>query len=167
MLDSGCSLQLTNFADGRSRGAGIWLDTSSWVAGTYCVEFDILDYAAGGTGSESFFQAYAATGVTATSTVSFDIHNGGNTDPIVAATVPATIGTTGARNTITGNATAAKFTFDYTVGEDIALIFHNTSGTTGAMPVYSIDNLTVSVPEPSSAALLGLGGLALIIRRRS
>jgi hypothetical protein len=32
---------------------------------------------------------------------------------------------------------------------------------------YWLDNLNVtSVPEPSSAALLGLGGLALMLRRR-
>ena len=30
----------------------------------------------------------------------------------------------------------------------------------------NFDNLTLSVPEPSSTALLGLGGLALILRRR-
>lgn len=158
-------LQLTNFAVEKSRGAGIWLDTSAWITGTYTVEFDVLDYAAGGTNSESFFQAYYATGVSASSTVSFDLHGGGGQDPATAAQVGATIGTVGDRNTITANATDAQFTFDYTAGQDIALIFHNMSGTTGAMPVYSIDNLTVAVPEPSSAALIGLGGLALLLRR--
>ena len=39
--------------------------------------------------------------------------------------------------------------------------FVNEFGNTG----YEIDNVAV-VPEPSSAALLGLGGLALILRRR-
>ena len=31
---------------------------------------------------------------------------------------------------------------------------------------WGLDNIAVAIPEPSSAALLGLGGLALILRRR-
>lgn len=161
-------IQLTNFADGKSRGAGIWLDSSAWANGTVTVKFDILDYIAGGVDSESFFQAYYANGVNLTdSGVGIDTHGGGGADPATVVEGTATIGTIGARNTITSNATQATFTFNFTGEENIALVFHNMSGATGAMPIYSVDNLTVdTIPEPSSTALLGLGGLALILRRR-
>ncbi|MGB1258969.1 MAG: PEP-CTERM sorting domain-containing protein [Akkermansiaceae bacterium] len=50
-----------------------------------------------------------------------------------------------------------------TTGDQLYLKFSNSEGATQAV----IDNINVSaVPEPSSAALLGLGGLALILRRR-
>ena len=46
------------------------------------------------------------------------------------------------------------------------LVFVETSGNTNSANP-AIDNVSVNeVPEPSSAALLGLGGLALILRRR-
>lgn len=51
---------------------------------------------------------------------------------------------------------------------DIGLIFQNTNanGVT-YQETGIIDNIVITaVPEPSSAALLGLGGLALILRRR-
>ncbi|MBT8037287.1 MAG: PEP-CTERM sorting domain-containing protein [Verrucomicrobiae bacterium] len=55
-------------------------------------------------------------------------------------------------------------TFDTGVlGDDIALRFQ------GATNSASIDNVSIDisvVPEPSTTALLGLGGLALILRRR-
>ena len=38
--------------------------------------------------------------------------------------------------------------------------------TWNAFPTRNFDNLTLSVPEPSSTALLGLGGLALMLRRK-
>lgn len=41
---------------------------------------------------------------------------------------------------------------------------NNQNGT--ASGAWLMDNFTVAVPEPSSTALLGLGGLALILRRR-
>ena len=48
-----------------------------------------------------------------------------------------------------------------TVGEDIVLRFW------GATNTAIIDNVTVTaIPEPSTTALIGLGGLALILRRR-
>lgn len=144
-------LQLTNFADGRARGAGIWLDSSAWDVGTATVEFDVLDYSAGGTGSESFFQAFFANGVDANNSVGIDVHSGpGN--PTTTNSGTATIGTVGDQNTISGNATVS-FTFNFTGQENIALVFHNTSGATGAQPVYSVDNLTVTISD--ATVLLG------------
>lgn len=75
-----------------------------------------------------------------------------------------------------GNAGAATNTFEsktveltlpstYTGPLDqLYLSFKNRAGTSAQL---HIDDVTVTVvPEPSSAALLGLGGLALILRRR-
>ena len=78
---------------------------------------------------------------------------------------------------LTFNSFGAGFDYDLAVGSKSAtglsfsqnnvlddfdkVSFVNEFGNTG----YEIDNVAV-VPEPSSAALLGLGGLALILRRR-
>ena len=50
-------------------------------------------------------------------------------------------------------------------GEDLVVDFEvaNTDGATWHL--YAMTN-EVAVPEPSTTALLGLGGLALILRRR-
>jgi len=148
-------LQLTNYADSRSRGAGIWLDSSGWAIGTVTVTFDVLDYAVGGLDSESFFQAYYANGVDASSSVSFDVHGGGGEDPAIASTGSATIGTIGARNTITANATQVEFTFNFTGQDNIALVFHNMSSATDTtMPVYSVDNLTAIITPAPAGTLI-------------
>ncbi len=48
------------------------------------------------------------------------------------------------------------------VGQEIRLVFIPTSGNQ-----VGIDNISLdAVPEPTTTALLGLGGLALILRRR-
>ncbi|MDG1358552.1 MAG: PEP-CTERM sorting domain-containing protein [Akkermansiaceae bacterium] len=49
------------------------------------------------------------------------------------------------------------------VGQEIRLLF---TSTTPSNLQVGIDNISLSVPEPSTTALLGLGGLALILRRR-
>ena len=49
-------------------------------------------------------------------------------------------------------------------GQQIGMMFTNSSGTQTLYDNVRLD--IVAVPEPSSAALLGLGGLTLIIRRR-
>ncbi len=61
-------------------------------------------------------------------------------------------------------------TFDFNSGAggnlEIRIAFDDADGSN---PFVGIDNVgveTAPVPEPSSAALLGLGGLALILRRR-
>ncbi len=50
--------------------------------------------------------------------------------------------------------------------EDVASITLNITDSNGAGRGIALREFSVSVPEPSSAALLGLGGLALILRRR-
>lgn len=150
-------LQLTNFNTSKSRGAGVWLDSSTWAVGTVTVEFDVLDYAPGGVDSESFFQVYSADGVDAINGVNIDLHGAGGLDPIAApqAGSTATIGAIGPKNLITADATAASFTFNFTGQANIALVFHNKSAATDtAQPVYSVDNLTVTV-SGSTGTLLG------------
>ncbi|NWK55676.1 PEP-CTERM sorting domain-containing protein [Verrucomicrobiaceae bacterium N1E253] len=52
-------------------------------------------------------------------------------------------------------------------GNDLALRFSNATATGVNINTVLVDNITITaVPEPSSAALLGLGGLTLILRRR-
>jgi len=69
--------------------------------------------------------------------------------------------------------TARLFTFTYDntdpalVGDEIAFRITTNSSANSFDPTGFIDNIVINaVPEPSSAALLGLGGLALILRRR-
>ena len=49
-------------------------------------------------------------------------------------------------------------------GQQLGIVFTNSAGTQTLYDNVRLD--IVPVPEPSSAALLGLGGLALILRRR-
>ena len=54
-------------------------------------------------------------------------------------------------------------------GETVTIKFGLRDGSGGNGKTYTLDNLNLNgtvVPEPSSTALLGLGGLALILRRR-
>lgn len=65
-------------------------------------------------------------------------------------TAPATVGT-------------ASFTFVADGSNPVAVVVQSSAGGS----VYVINGFTLtSVPEPSSAALLGFGGFALILRRR-
>lgn len=162
-------LQFTDIGGNRGRGAGVWLDSSAWTNGTVTVKFDILDFVDAGAGSAAFYEAYYATGVDASSTVSLDVHGNGSSEPVAASTGTATIGMIGARTTIAGNATQAEFTFDFTGQGNIALVFYNRDGAASNQPAYSVDNLTVAVPETSSTALLlGLAAASLLfIRRRN
>ena len=53
------------------------------------------------------------------------------------------------------------------VGQDIFVRFFSQQDTTGFTPQTGLDNIVLTViPEPSSLALLGLGGLGLMGRRR-
>jgi hypothetical protein len=96
----------------RYRGAGVWLDTSTWgdVAATVIVSVDVSDYTAGVDGSSIFFQTFAANGVDDSNSVSLDLHAG---DSAVSATTgSATIAMFGDEQTISGAGTQ-EFTFTY------------------------------------------------------
>ena len=157
--------------ENRSRSAGVWLNPTGWAIGTITVEFDISNYVAGGTAAaETYYQAYFASGVDASNAVGLDIQGGAAADPVLSGS--ATSGTLGAENAFTADG-SLSFTFNYTGAEEfIGLVFSSKSGigTGNFQAQYNVDNLVVSdttvIPEPSSTALLGLGGLAFLLRRR-
>ena len=168
-------LTLGNTAQNRYRGAGVWLDATAWAAGTVTVTFEASNFTAG-TDSADIFQVFAANGVDASNTVSLDLHGAQGLDGDPVATGSATIAMLGTEQTFTGSTTATpsteSLTFTYN-GTDqyIALVFANSNApSTGTGNTVDIDNLTVttaaSIPEPSSLALLGLGSLFLVSRRR-
>ena len=76
----------------------------------------------------------------------------------------------------TGNSEWQSFSFTTFAGPDVSggvtLQFNAvTGGVPGSASVLTLDNVSVqtqggAVPEPTSATLLGLGSLALLIRRR-
>ena len=165
----GGDLSFNNSADNRFRGSGVWLDTTGWATGTVTVAVDVMNYVAGDDTS-IIFQAYAATGVNISNSVSLDLHANAGTGALPTATGgSSTINALGAEQMVTGNGTAVPFTFNFDGTADfVALTFVqiNTNGGTD-FGSADLDNLTVStVPEPSSSALFGLGCVAFILRRR-
>lgn len=168
---AGGDLSFNNSTANRWRGTGIWLDASSWAAGTVTVELDVANYVAGAD-TTLLFQAFAATGVDASNTVTLDLHGSVSAGGASAATGTAAISLLGAQQNITADGTDVAFTFTYNGTDDfVGLVFAQSNTATGtAFGSADLDNLTVNttdpIPEPSSTALLGLGGLALILRRR-
>jgi hypothetical protein len=108
--------------------------------------FDLDEWAGGGATTVDWIVSGSTSGTLASGT--WDDFNTAN-DP----------GNAGGRSTVTPNVTGAN-------GEALTLSF----GQTGGNGEYlALDNLTfdqVAVPEPSSMALLGLGGLGVLLRRR-
>ena len=145
--------------DGRSRGGVIWLDPTGWGgSGTeVTVEFDVTAY--DNDGSKTYFQVYGANDVSAGNLAQFDVQLGTNVDVITGVTGTASLSEIGPEFGITGTGTDLSSTFEYTGQDYIALLFFT-------MQTVTFDNITVAVPEPSSTALLGLGGLALMLRRK-
>ena len=170
---SGGDLTFSNSTQNRFRGSGVWLDTTDWATGPITVAVDVANFVAGAD-TELIFQAYAATGVDASNTVSFDLHGAVSNGASPVATGTATIAALGDEQTITANGTAVPFTFDYNgTDEFVALTFVQSNAVGGtAFGSADLDNLTVndsatSVPEPSSLSLVAVGlGLIGVRRRR-
>lgn len=171
---SGGVIGLNNTTQNRYRGAGVWLDTSvaGWDAGTVTVQFDVANFTAG-TDSEVIFQVFGASGVDASNSVSLDLHGSQGLDGSPVATGSATIAMIGSEQTIAGSTTSTpstesvSFTYNGT-DQYIALVFANSNASgTGTGNTVDISNITVTVPEPGTYALLaGLSGLAFVMLRR-
>lgn len=129
---------INSFADNSAFSVEISIDAASITGGT--VSFDGFTgiTAAGASGSDGF-----TIGGTAYRISGGDVAIANNTYKVIAATGA---GTTGGTFDATSHGT----------GNGVVL-----SGLS-----WDFTTTTASVPEPSSTALLGLGGLALILRRR-
>lgn len=74
-------------------------------------------------------------------------------------------GAVGSATTVLARTMDYKVNGGVEIGELVAIKFTSDSGS----PVNfqaGVDNIVLTVPEPSSTALLGLGGLALMLRRK-
>ena len=153
----------------RFRGTGVWIDTTGFEAGPIVATVDVSDFVSADT--ELFFQAFGADGVDALNSVSLDLHAGTNpADGNPLQTGTATINAIGDRQAITGDGTAVPFTFDFNGTDDfVALTFNISTGATlgsATLDNLSVDATLVSVPEPSSLALLTAGFGLIGLRRR-
>ena len=142
---TGDTLNFTSDTNGnRTRGAGVWLDTREWSAGTVTVTFDISGYVPStGDGSGSFLQAYTAGSVDDTNAVGVDIHGSYGGGVVLSGT--ATSSTLGTATAITANGTNLTHTFTYAGEEEIGLFFvHQAVNGTATTAEFSLDNLTVT-----------------------
>lgn len=166
---SGGDLSFANGSANRFRGAGVWLDTTGWAAGLVTVEVDVANFVLGADTS-IVFQAYAATGVDVTNTVSLDLHGAPSNAPGLDSTGTATIAALGAEQYVTANGIDVPFTFTYNGTDDFVALTFGQVNVVGGTEFGSadLDNLTVNtVPEPSTYALLaGLTCLAFVMVRR-
>lgn len=163
---SGGTLNLNNTTANRTRGSAVWLDTSTWAIGTYTVEFDVTAFTASATG-DIFFQAYSATGVNGTDSVSMDLHGSVGAGVGTVATGGAMIDTLGSQQLITAAGNDQTFTFNYTGAEQfVGLVFGHSTPSGGTGSTATLDNLSVSIPEPSTLSMLGLGALITLLFRR-
>jgi len=152
----GGDLNFGNTAAFRFRGSGVWLDATDWAAGLVTVEIDVANYVAGAD-TDIIFQAYAATGVDATNSVSLDLHGGltAGSDPMANGT--ATLSKLGAEQTITGNGTDVPFTFTYNgTDEFVALTFVQVNAEDGTeFGSAELDDLSVTVTPDIGKVLKG------------
>lgn len=169
---AGDTLNFTTFEgnNNRTRGAGVWLDTSAWALGVITVEFEVeAPFTAGIDNGSAYIQAYSASGVDATNTLGVDIHgNAALANNVVSIqTGMPSFSTIGGQTIITGTGSVVH-TFTYAEEEEIALMFinHATTDPNSRNLVFSIDDLSVStIPEPSSLLLLGFSSLSFLSYR--
>lgn len=155
----------------------LYLDTSSWAAGNYNVAFDVTGFTANADASR--FGVYEGNN---DGTLQLEINM--VNEPVIGEDTPFEVDSTGTVSfdevgsgaVITTGVTSINYDFTLTdagsAGDFLVLGWSSTNpaaGTSGS-DAFNVDNIIVTdvtaVPEPSSAALLGLGGLALILRRR-
>ena len=103
-------------------------------------------------------------GATETATIAFDGFTGFQALNVQSGETFDITGTTG--SDVTGDSVAQNTLYSLVGGLENSFTIE---GNTGAMRYYHIGSqvtVTTTVPEPASGALLALGGLALIFRRR-
>jgi hypothetical protein len=159
----------TGFATDKSSGFMLFntVDLSGFNSVAFTVDiapngaFD-TDSGTGGNGPDAaFVRLFLNYGTPSQSIVDLLTFTGfgtpGVNTPTLAAGVTYTDGTLSYN--IADSVTSAELLFGFQVD----------SGTTGSPDQYEVDNVLfqgTAVPEPTTTALLGLGGLALILRRR-
>lgn len=153
----------------------LYLDTASWAAGAYTVSFDVTDYVQGA--NDSHFGVYE--GNQNAGILRLRVNNGHASSDVYpkedGSTGTVSFGEIGSGEQITNGVTSISYDFTLTeagsTGDYLVLGWGTRSANGGDTGVvsdsFNIDNITVTaVPEPTSATLLGLGGAALILRRR-
>jgi hypothetical protein len=122
----------------------VFTPDANWITVTI-TSFDLDEYVGGDDTTVNWTISGSSSGTLASGT--WDDFNNVN-DPFDL----------GGRSTVTPNVTGAD-------GEALTLSFEQTFG---LVTYLAMDNLTFAqaVPEPSSTALLGLGGLVLMLRRK-
>ncbi|MFW2480234.1 MAG: sulfatase, partial [Lentimonas sp.] len=151
VIASGTTLDFTSGNANRTRGAGVWLDTSAWVAGTVTVTFDVSGFvAAVGPDSGAYIQTYTASGVDGSNPVGVDIHGSFNAG--VALNGTASSSPLGSATVITApdmSLTSLTHTFNYSGAGEIGLFFVNKAKNSATEPYQSatltVDNLSVSL----------------------
>ena len=160
------SLDFSQDSANRTRGAGVWLNTTGWDHGTVTVTIDIANFVAGaGPLSGAFVQTYSANGVDASNTVGIDVHGNFNGGVVLSQTGTASIATLGTTTQITGIGTSIAHTFTYSGEEEIAIGFlnlgQNDADSLGYInQAFDLSNLAVNaetfgaIPEPGTFGLL-------------
>ncbi len=151
----------------------LYLDTSSWAAGNYTAAFDVTGFTANADASR--FGVYEGNNDGSLQPRINMVNDaaGQDTPFEVDSTGTVSFDEIGLGAVITTGVSSISYDFTLTdagsAGDYLVLGWSTTNpdgGSTGS-DSFNVDNIVVSaVPEPSSAALLGLGGLALILRRR-
>ena len=162
------ALQTNNNGSGTMKGAGVFLASSIFTAGTgtYKLTYDLL---ADGESNNVNTRIWIGTSSTHDQTATngwgidlSDVNLGTPASPFLTSGTTIVGATASANLNTSANIIGGELVFSYTAGEDVSLVFG--SGGTNA----AFDNLSISlVPEPSTYALLaGCFALASVMIRR-
>ena len=159
----------------RARALTVFIDTSAWSTGTHQVSFDVSNWIAGTPADgSSDFSVYQGSGLNADY---LNMTYGRNAKlfgvPYATASAAGTATFAHIASAVGGITSDGAISLDVTLteageaGDYVALAWIQRQASASSAPSFKVDNVSVRhLPEPSSIALLGLGGLALILRRR-